>query len=102
MPQINARLKTKTIDLYTFTPVDISGLPDQPAFSFALEAVDQDGRRIYVRMSPAQIRLVHRRMGDLLQQGWFIRKIQDFQARVSQIIKREEHAAQKEAAALPD
>lgn len=89
MPEINSRLKPKFVNLYTFTPTDISALADQAPYTFALEAVDQDGRKIYVRMSPNALRLLHKRIGHVIEQGWFLRKLKGFNERVQQIIARE-------------
>lgn len=87
MPEINNRLKPTQANLYTFTPVDISGMEGQSPYTFALQAVDEKGRKIYVRMSPNMMRILHRRIGHVIEQPWFLRKVAEFNERVQRIIK---------------
>lgn len=91
MTEINGRLKPIQANLYTFTPTDISKLEGQSPYTFALEAVDEKGRRIYVRMSPPMLRILHRRLGHVIEQPWFLRKVAEFNERVRRIVVREQH-----------
>lgn len=68
---LNTRLQARHVRLNSVSVVDISQLHDVPPDTLALEALDDDGRMIYVHVTPAQINFLARRLHTVQQATWF-------------------------------
>jgi hypothetical protein len=82
MVRLNNRLKPHHMRLYTVTPIDISQLTGMKPDTLALQALDDDGRMIYVHTTPSQLLALAKRLDEVGRQGWFKELAARFIARV--------------------
>jgi hypothetical protein len=72
---LNRRLKPRHVHLYTITPVDIGNLDGMEPNTLALQAVDSDGRLVYVHVTPHQLYSLFKRIGESVSTAGFARMI---------------------------
>lgn len=73
MPQVNlnTRLRARHARLSSVSLVDISQLDGVPPDTLALEALDPEGRLIYVHVTPSQVNFLERRLHETQRYPWF-------------------------------
>jgi len=72
--RMNTRLKARVVALYSASTVEIlAGFQDRPDRTMALDALDADGRRVYVTFTDEQAVRLIRTLTGMRDRDWYIR-----------------------------